>query len=196
MAPLQRTFNIVTAAAGLLVLSPLFAIVALAIKCTDGGPVFYSQARVGQGFRTFHLLKFRSMVVHAEKTGSLTIANDARVTRCGRFLRKYKLDELPQLWNVLMGEMQLVGARPEVGPYVEMFRHQYAPLLSEPPGITDPASLAYRHESQVLLTGDIEQQYISRILPAKLRLSLEYQKSRTLVSDIRVILTTVFQLAS
>jgi lipopolysaccharide/colanic/teichoic acid biosynthesis glycosyltransferase len=130
----------------------------LAVKCEDGGPVFYSQFRVGRGFHPFRLLKFRSMIVNADKAGLLTQPADARLTRVGQFLRKYKLDELPQLWNVLKGDMQLVGPRPEVARYVELFYEQYSPLLNESPGITDPASLAYRREESCFLPGDIDQQ--------------------------------------
>jgi lipopolysaccharide/colanic/teichoic acid biosynthesis glycosyltransferase len=194
MKELERLFNAVAAAAGLIVLSPWLAVAALAIKCDDGGPVFYSQLRMGQGFRPFHLLKFRSMIVHAERDGLLTGPSDSRVTRAGRILRRYKLDELPQLWNVLMGDMQLVGARPEVERYVRMFPEEYAVLLRKPPGITDPASLAYRHEARLFVPGEVEKQYVARILPGKLKLSLEYQRGRTLGSDMRVLVDTLLAL--
>lgn len=176
-------------------LSPVFALAALAIKREDGGPVFYAQARVGQGFRTFRVLKFRSMVESADRVGLLTAPSDSRVTRAGRVLRKYKLDELPQLWNVLKGDMQLVGPRPEVARYVERYREQFAVLLKEAPGITDPASLAYRREEELFHAGGIEEQYVSQILPDKLRLSLEYQRRRTLFSDLVVLFETLLSLA-
>jgi lipopolysaccharide/colanic/teichoic acid biosynthesis glycosyltransferase len=191
----QRAFNMVAAAVGLFFLSPLLAAAAVAVKCNDGGPVLYAQPRVGKHFRTFRLWKFRSMVPEADRAGLLTEPGDRRVTRAGRFLRKYKLDELPQLWNVLIGEMQLVGVRPEVKPYVEMFHEQYAALLEEPPGITDPASLAYRNESQLFIPAEMEQHYISKILPDKLRLSLEYQRRRTFASDLGILLHTLRLLA-
>lgn len=191
-----RIFNMVVAAAGLAVLSPLLAAAALAVKCDDGGPVFYSQSRVGRGFRPFRLLKFRSMVVNADRAGLLTAPVDTRLTRAGQFLRRYKLDELPQLWNVVKGDMQLVGPRPEVARYVELFREQYSPLLKDCPGITDPASLAYRHEECCFVPGEIEQQYVSRILPHKLQLSLEYQRHRDFLSDLKVLLDTVLHLAA
>jgi lipopolysaccharide/colanic/teichoic acid biosynthesis glycosyltransferase len=194
MKALGRVFNAVAALAGLVVLSPLFALVALAIKCNDRGPVFYSQLRMGQGFRPFHLLKFRSMIRNAERDGLLTRPGDSRVTRAGCLLRRYKLDELPQLWNVLTGDMQLVGARPEVERYVRMFPEEYGVLLREPPGITDPASLAYRHEEKFFVPGEVEQQYLDQILPDKLKLSLEYQQRRTLGSDIRVLVATLLAL--
>jgi lipopolysaccharide/colanic/teichoic acid biosynthesis glycosyltransferase len=193
---MNRAFNLICAAVGLLLLLPLLAVIALIVKGNDGGPVFYAHPRVGKGFRTFRLLKFRSMVVNADKDGPLTEPADRRVTRVGRFLRKYKLDELPQLWNVLTGDMQLVGTRPEVERYVAMFRAQYALLLSEPPGITDPASLAYRREEKLFVAERMEQQYVSEILPEKLRLSLEYQRSRSLLSDLHVLVNTVLSLAA
>jgi len=168
----------------------------VAIKHEDGGPVFYAQARVGRGFHTFRLLKFRSMVQDADRVGLLTAPADSRVTRVGRFLRRYKLDELPQLWNVLKGDMRLVGPRPEVGPYVQKFREPFAVLLKQPPGITDPASLAYSREEELFHPGVIEAQYLSQILPDKLRLSLEYQRRRTFFSDLVILFQTVLRLPS
>jgi lipopolysaccharide/colanic/teichoic acid biosynthesis glycosyltransferase len=194
--PMNRALNLMCAALGLLLLLPLLAVIALLVKCDDGGPVFYGHPRVGKGFRPFRLLKFRSMAVNADKGGPLTEPGDRRITGVGRFLRKYKLDELPQLWNVLAGDMQLVGARPEVDRYVAMFREQYALLLSEPPGITDPASLAYRREDKLFVPERMEQQYVSEILPEKLRLSLEYQRRRSLLTDLHVLLTTVLGLTA
>ena len=188
----RRVFNIVGSASGLLVLSPLFALIAFAIKCDDAGSVFYLQTRIGRDFKPFRLVKFRSMKAGADQAGLLTAPSDGRVTRCGHFLRRYKLDELPQLWNVFRGEMQLVGPRPEVGCYVCQFQDQYAVLLNEPPGITDPASLAYRREEQLFTASEMERQYVSQILPDKLSLSLEYQQRRCLTSDLWILLQTVF----
>ena len=192
MTRLCRVFNIVCSVSGLLALSPLLALIAFAIKWDDAGPVFYWQDRVGRDFKPFKLDKFRSMTIGADHAGLLTAPADTRVTRCGHFLRRYKLDELPQLWNVFRGEMQLVGPRPEVGCYVCQFQDQYAVLLNEPPGITDPASLAYRREEQLFTTSEMERQYVSQILPDKLRLSLEYQQRRCLTSDLWILLQTVF----
>lgn len=193
-AALRRAFDVLCAAVGLIFLSPLLALIALTIKLDDGGPLFYRQVRIGRNFRPFRLWKFRSMVIGADRNGLLTASGDTRLTRVGRRLRRYKLDELPQLFNVLMGDMQLVGPRPEVQPYVEMFHAQYAALLQGRPGITDPASLAYRHEEQIRTPDRIEQQYVEEILPAKLQLALEYQKRRTVWSDARILLRTVFGL--
>lgn len=190
----HRVFDRLCAAAGLLVLSPLFALIAAAIKFDDGGPVFYLHERVGTNFRHFRVCKFRSMVLGADRHGSLTAPEDLRLTRIGRLLRRYKLDELPQLFNVLTGDMQLVGVRPEVDRYVQMFSPQYAVLLQDRPGITDPATLAYRHEDQILSASRIEQQYVGEILPAKLQLSLDYQQTRTFWSDLRILLRTALRL--
>jgi lipopolysaccharide/colanic/teichoic acid biosynthesis glycosyltransferase len=191
---LQRAFEVLCAAAGLILLSPLFCAIAVAIKCDDDGPVFYSQQRIGRNFRPFRLYKFRSMIVDADRQGLLTAFADPRITRIGRWLRKYKIDELPQLFNVLRGEMQLVGARPEVERYVQMFHAQYAVLLQDCPGITDPATLAYRHEEEILSVHCSRQQYVDGILPIKIKLSLEYQRRRTFASDVRILLQTVFGL--
>lgn len=187
---LHRALDLICASGGLLLLSPLFAVIALAIRLDDGGPVFYRQVRVGMKFRQFRICKFRSMVTGAESSGLLTAPEDSRLTRVGRFLRRHKIDELPQLFNVLIGDMQLVGARPEVERYVQMFVEQYALLLQDRPGITDPASLAFRREDQILSASRMEEQYVAEILPAKLKLSLDYQKRRNLLSDFRILLQT------
>jgi len=131
------------------------------------------------------------MVPGADRHGLLTAPADSRLTVVGRFLRRYKLDELPQLFNVLKGEMQLVGARPEIEPYVQMFRAQYAVILQERPGITDPATLAYRREDQMFSASRMQEQYVEEILPHKLKLSLNYQMERNLLSDVRILLRTV-----
>lgn len=188
---LPRGLDLLCAGSGLLLLAPVALLIALAIKAADGGPVFYRQERIGKAFRPFRLLKFRTMVVDAERAGLLTGPQDVRVTRPGRVLRRYKLDELPQLINVFLGDMQLVGSRPEVPKYVEMFRPQYALLLREAPGLTDPASIAYRDEESCFTPLQIEEQYVSTILPHKLKLSLEYQSRRTVFSDLNILVRTV-----
>src|SRR5215469_13021709 len=182
--PFHRVFDALVAALGLLFLSPLFLLIAAAIKLDDGGAVFYAQDRVGKNFKLFRVYKFRTMVPGADRDGLLTVAGDARLTHTGGWLRRYKLDELPQLVNVLKGDMQLVGARPEVEKYVQMFHLQYAMILQDRPGITDPATLAFRHEEQMLFPGGLEQQYVTEILPKKLSLALEYQKQRSFLSDV------------
>jgi lipopolysaccharide/colanic/teichoic acid biosynthesis glycosyltransferase len=193
---LTRAFDVLGSALGLFLLSPLLCLIALAIKLDDGGPVLYRQARMGRGFRPFQVCKFRSMIVDADRDGLLTAPADSRLTRVGRWLRRYKVDELPQLFNVLKGDMQLVGARPEVERYVQLFRPQYAVILQERPGITDPATLVYRHEDQIFSADRMEEQYVKEILPAKLKLSLDYQKQRSLFSDVRILLRTVIGLNS
>lgn len=193
---MRRALDVIGSVIGLVLLSPLLALIAAAIKLEGGGPVLYAQLRVGKDFRPFRFCKFRSMVPGADRAGLLTAPNDVRLTRVGRILRKYKLDELPQLFNVLKGDMQLVGPRPEVERYVAMFRPQYARLLRDRPGITDPATLAYRREEQILVAGSRERQYITRILPNKLKLSLEYQTSRSLFSDFSIVVRTVLNLGT
>ena len=189
---MRRVFDVICAAAGLVLLSPLLALIALAVKMNGGGrSVFYLQPRVGKGGQEFYLMKFRSMVSGADRHGLLTVTGDTRVTPVGRFLRKYELDELPQLINVLKCDMRLVGPRPEMKRYVEMFPSEYKALLQDLPGITDPASLAYRHEEKMLKTDRPEEYYVSHILPHKLRLSLEYSDSRTFFSDLKIIFQTL-----
>jgi lipopolysaccharide/colanic/teichoic acid biosynthesis glycosyltransferase len=187
-----RRFDFLAAAAGLIVLSPLLAAIALGIKLSDGGPVFYRHRRVGRDFRPFLLCKFRTMIPGADRVGAaITTAGDSRVTPLGRVLRRYKLDELPQLWNVLLGDMALVGPRPEVPEFVESFRAMYEPLLSVRPGITDPAALAFSNEEDLLVGPDSLELYAREILPQKLRLSLEYFAGRTWWSDIGIVLRTL-----
>lgn len=191
-AALRRAFDITSAATGLILLSPLSAAISVAIKISDGGPVFYSQNRVGRNFQSFKLIKFRTMVVGADRGHPIISTHDGRVTPIGHFLRSCKLDELPQLVNVLRGDMQLVGPRPELARYVDIFRAEYQVLLQLRPGITDPASIAYRNEQALLGSTNIEQEYVSKILPQKLHLSLDYAARRTFLSDIGVILRTLF----
>ena len=188
---LRRLFDAVCATVGLACLVPLFVLIALAIKLDDGGPVLYSQYRVGEGLRKFRLLKFRSMFTGCAEGSFLTAPRDARVTRVGRFLRRYKLDELPQLMNVLKGEMQLVGVRPQVEKFVDLFPDEYGELLQTPPGITDLASLSFRHEELLFLENSIEEQYIAKILPIKLEIALKYSRTRTFLSDIEILFRTV-----
>jgi lipopolysaccharide/colanic/teichoic acid biosynthesis glycosyltransferase len=192
---LRRVFDVACVLVGLALLIPIFAIIALAIKIDDGGPIFYFQSRIGKKLRKFRLLKFRSMF--ADCAGSmLTASGDARVTPVGRFLRRYKLDELPQLVNVLKGEMQLVGVRPQVERFVEMFRDEYEELLQTPPGITDLTSLAFRNEERLFQGSCYEEQYIAKILPFKLEMSRKYLRTRTFLSDLEILFRTVLGLQS
>ena len=189
---MKRLFDILISGLGLLALSPLFIVVAVWIKVDSQGPVFYRQTRVGKGNKDFHLLKFRSMVSDADKSGLLTVGgHDSRVTRAGYFIRKYKLDELPQLINVFLGYMSLVGPRPEVRKYVDMYTPEQLHVLDIRPGITDAASIKYRNENDLLAAADNpEQYYIDVIMPDKLRINLEYVAHHSLIGDLKLIFDT------
>ena len=192
----KRALDIIVAAFGVVVLAPFFAVVALLIKADSPGSMFFRQERIGKGFRPFGIFKFRTMVQDAPlRGGPLTAGGDPRITRVGRILRQTKLDELPQLINVLKGDMSLVGPRPEVRKYVEIFRKQYETILSVRPGITDIASVKYRDESGILARADNpEQEYILRILPDKLRLAEEYVRRSSLSFDLTLIVQTLIKL--
>ncbi|MFQ5852311.1 MAG: sugar transferase [Candidatus Binatia bacterium] len=193
---MKRLFDIVASFLGLLLLSPLFLLVAVSIKLDSPGPVFFRQERMGRGFRPFYIHKFRTMIQYAPyKGGPITSGEDPRITRVGRLLRKAKIDELPQLINVLKGEMSFVGPRPEVRRYVELFREDYEEILKARPGITDLASLEFRDETAVLgQFENPEDEYIRSILPAKIRLSREYLKRSSFFSDVGLILRTLVRL--
>ena len=188
----QRIVDVVAAFAGLVLLSPVFLILGAAVKLQDGGPVLYTSQRVGKGGKLFSIYKFRSMVQGADRVGGgLTVRGDRRVTRVGRVLRGTKMDELPQLLNVLKGDMSLVGARPENPVYVERYTAEQREILRYRPGITSPASLKYKNEEQMLGEGDSETLYLEKILPHKLSVDLAYLKRRTVFSDVIVILQTI-----
>jgi lipopolysaccharide/colanic/teichoic acid biosynthesis glycosyltransferase len=193
MKPGKRLLDVLVAAGGLMVLSPLFAAVALAIWIADRGPVFYVQERVGLGGKTFGLWKFRSMRVGADRQGSLvTVGGDLRVTRIGRWLRRFKIDELPQLLNVLRREMSLVGPRPEVPRYVALYSPEQRGVLRLVPGITDPASIEFSHEEEILRKAeDPERHYVQVVMPRKIELNLEYANRATVWTDLRLILKTL-----
>ncbi len=178
---------------GLLFLSPLFLFVALWIVIDDPGPVFYRQQRVGKDGKNFGLLKFRSMRKDADKMSLITIGDrDPRVTRAGYYIRKYKLDELPQLWNVLVGEMSLVGPRPEVRKYVDLYTNNQRKVLSVRPGITDYASIEYIDENRLLAaSSDPDKTYIEEIIPAKIALNMRFINHQTLGEYFKIILLTL-----
>jgi len=192
---LKRALDVLLSALGLLVLAPLFSMVAIFIKLESPGPVFFRQERVGQRGKPFRIHKFRSMVADAENKGmQITVGVDRRVTRVGAALRKYKLDELPQLIDVFVGSMSLVGPRPEVPKYVAHYPETLRELvLSVRPGITDRASIEYKDEN-VLLGGSAnpENTYIKEVLPVKLRFYAEYVKHRTFLGDLKIILDTMW----
>jgi lipopolysaccharide/colanic/teichoic acid biosynthesis glycosyltransferase len=195
---MKRTFDLLFALAGLCVTSPLLAAIVVAIKLGDRGPVIFSQTRVGQHGRPFRMHKFRTMVTNAERIGiPLTVGSDPRITRVGHWLRRTKLDELPQLWNVVKGEMSLVGPRPEVPRYVAWYTPEQRRVLDALPGITDPASLVFFEESQILdASADPETIYRKTVMPEKLRANLEYMTSRSVFSDFAVIAKTIWRIVS
>ena len=188
----KRAIDICASAAALVLLSPVLLLVALLIKREDGGPVFYRGVRVGRGGVDFEMLKFRSMVVDAEKTGvTSTSGDDARITRVGRFLRRCKLDEVPQLVNVLRGDMSLVGPRPQVRWAVELYTEEEQALLSVRPGITDYASIKFHNEAEILKgSTDPDRDYLEKIAPEKIRLGLEYVRTRSPMVDVKILLKT------
>jgi lipopolysaccharide/colanic/teichoic acid biosynthesis glycosyltransferase len=195
---IKRSFDIVVSSFGLLLCLPLFLVIAVLIKLDSKGSVFFSQQRIGKHFRPFRIYKFRSMVQGAPlKGGQITAGGDARITRVGWFLRKTKLDELPQLINVLKGEMSLVGPRPEMLKYVLLFWTDYEEILRVNPGITDIASLKYRDESTLLAESmDPEHEYIEHVLPDKIRLAKEYVSKSSFLFDLTLILRTPLRLFS
>jgi len=189
----KRSSDLITAFFGLLLLWPLFVVIAVAIKMDSKGPVFFRQERIGQGLRKFMIYKFRTMVEDAAAKGSpITVGEDSRITRVGRILRRSKVDELPQLINVLLGEMSLVGPRPELPRYVDLFRRDYEEILRLRPGITDLASLKYRDESATLqLAADPEREYVTRVLPDKIALARQYVRQSSFAFDAFLVFKTL-----
>jgi len=193
----KRLFDLACVAPAMLLLAPLFCVLAVWIKLDSPGPVFFRQERIGKDGQPFRIFKLRTMIDDAEtKGGQITVGGDPRITRSGQFLRRFKLDELPQLINVLKGEMSLVGPRPEVPGYVALYpRKDRQIVLSVPPGITDEAAIRFRHENALLADqADPEAYYVERILPQKIPLYVKYVKERTLVKDIMLILKTIYVL--
>ena len=190
---MKRLFDILFSALGLLFLSPIFLIIAILIKREDRGPILYRGVRVGKFGKTFKMFKFRTMATNAEKIGGPSTADDdPRITRIGRFIRKYKLDELPQLINVLFGKMSLVGPRPEVPFYVKMFTEEEKAILTVKPGITDWASLWDADEGKALAgSSDPEKTYMEKIRPKKMKLQLKYVREQSFWTDLKIILLTM-----
>lgn len=193
----KRLFDVIFSLLALIALSPVFMVASLFIKFDSKGPVFFLQERVGRHFRPFTIYKFRSMKADTgTKSTLITVEGDERITRVGRILRKYKIDELPQLLNVLKGDMSLVGPRPEIGKYVQLFKTEYGKLLRIRPGITDPASIRFSEEERVLAAAaDWEGDYVKRILPEKIGLSLLYVERHGFLTDLKLIFRTVFRIA-
>ncbi|OGP95269.1 MAG: hypothetical protein A2157_13810 [Deltaproteobacteria bacterium RBG_16_47_11] len=193
---MKRLFDILFSFIGLLLLQPLFVVIAIMIKVDSTGPVFFRQGRVGKNFRRFVIYKFRTMVVGAEKKGlRITSGGDNRVTRIGRILRKLKIDELPQLINVLKGDMSLVGPRPEVEEYVKLYEKDYREILKRRPGITDVSSIIFREEEEVLKNQlDPEGYYKKILLPEKIRLAKEYIENSSFLYDFKLVLNTIHKI--
>jgi len=193
----KRLFDLFFSLTGLLLLLPVFLPVAIWVRLDSQGPVFFRQVRVGQFGNPFRIFKFRTMYADAEARGrKITVGEDPRITRAGRFLRKFKLDELPQLFNVINGEMSLVGPRPEVPRYVELYPEEIRKqVLSVRPGITDFASILYKDESTVLAgAADPEAMYVNVVLPEKLKHYARYVSERTLWLDFKIILLTMMKI--
>lgn len=192
----KRIFDIVTSGCGLLVLSPVFFILSIWIKLDSKGPVFYRQVRVGRNNKDFKLFKFRSMRVGSDRKGLITIGgHDPRVTRSGYYIRKYKLDEFPQLINVFFGDMSLVGPRPEVHKYVDIYTPEQMHVLDVRPGITSLASIRYRNENDILAAAeDPDKCYIEKVMPAKLAIDLEYTANHSFFYDIKLIFMTFWEI--
>ena len=195
---MKRVFDILASGVGLLLLSPLFLLVAVWIKLDSPGPVFYRQVRVGRYNRDFRIFKFRSMRLGSDKGSLVTIGGrDPRVTRSGYFIRKFKIDELPQLINVFIGDMSLVGPRPEVRHYVDYWTKEQLHVLDVRPGITDPASIKFRNENELLeKADDPEKYYIEVIMQEKLRLYLEYVEKQSFWYDLKLIFQTFWVIVS
>ena len=193
---MKRFFDISCSSIGLIILLPLFTVVAILIKLDSQGPVFFRQQRIGKNFRPFRIYKFRTMTTDAPKKGpQITVGGDKRVTCIGRILRKYKIDELPQLINVLKGDMSLVGPRPEVEKYVELYKEDYKHILQIRPGITDISSITYRDEEGVLMgRKDPEAYYRHVLLPEKIRLAREYIDRASFFYDLLLIFRTVHRI--
>lgn len=188
---IKRIFDFLVALLLTVLLLPLFLIIAIVIKCTGNGPVFFIQHRVGKDNKDFGIIKFRTMFTHAESKGQLTVGKDSRITPEGHFLRKYKLDELPQLFNVLKGDMSLVGPRPEVRKYVELYTEEQKKVLSVKPGITDTASVQFADENDLLAgCADPEKKYITEIMQVKLSLNLQYIAKQSFFNDLKILAHT------
>lgn len=188
----KRLLDIIVSLISIILLLPIFVVIAILIKLDTKGPIFYIQQRVGRDFKKFGLYKFRTMVANADKIGPLvTKDRDPRITRVGYYLRKWKLDELPQFFNVLKGDMSLVGPRPEVERYIDLFRDEYKVILSIKPGITDYATIHFRDEEDIIAQfEDVEKGYTEIVLPKKIELYKKYIEEISLMTDIKILFLT------
>ena len=191
---IKRTFDFCSSLIGLLVLSPLLILFSIAIKISSSGPVFFAQKRVGKDGKLFTLIKFRSMTVEQDNISTATARGDARITKIGEFLRKYKLDELPELWNVIKGEMSLVGPRPDVPGYADKLVGKDRDVLKLRPGITGAASLKYANEEEILASQENPQKYNDEVIfPDKVKVNLDYYENQSFWLDIKIIFATIFR---
>lgn len=195
---IKRLFDIIFSLIGLIFLSPILILIAICIKIDSKGPVFFRQLRVGRYSKDFKIFKFRTMQIDSDKLGLLTVGDkDPRVTKVGYFLRKYKLDEFPQLINVLVGHMSFVGPRPEVQKYVNFYTEEDLQILNVKPGITDYASIKYRDEAEIIRQAkDAEKAYVEDIMPEKIKLNKEYINNNNIFIDIKIILKTFLSIIS
>lgn len=193
---MKRIFDIISSLIVLSIGFPFFLIIGLIITFTSKGGMFYKQVRVGKNNIDFYLLKFRSMAVGSDKKGQLTVGtNDARITKIGAFIRKFKIDEFPQLINVLKGEMSIIGPRPEVRKYVDLYDKEQQKVLTVKPGLSDYASIEYINENEILgKAEDPEKTYIDEVMPAKLKLNLKYIEDQSFGTDIKLIFGTIFKI--
>ncbi len=192
----KRIFDLVLAIPSIVILSPIFLLCAILIKIETPGPVFFTQERMGRGWKPFRLYKFRTMVKDASRIGpSVTSSNDPRITRVGRILRKLKIDEMPQIINVIKGDMSVIGPRPEVRKYVEAFRNDYEDVLRIKPGMTDYALIAFRNEEEILSKfEDMEEGYLKEVLPKKIELYRKYMEDMSLLTDIKIFFKTILEI--
>lgn len=195
---MKRIFDLLFSFLGLVILSPFLLVIAILIVIDSKGDIFYLQQRVGKDNKDFNIFKFRTMRPNSDKQGLLTVgAKDSRITKIGVFLRKYKIDELPQLINVLIGNMSFVGPRPEVRKYVDLYNSEQKKVLTVKPGITDYASIEYSNENELLARSENpEKTYIEEIMPVKLELNLKYIKEASLLTDIKIIFKTFAKIVS
>ncbi len=192
----KRVFDLILSIPSIIILSPVFLISAILIKIDTSGPVSFSQERIGRGGRPFNLYKFRTMVKNASGIGpSVTPANDPRITRVGRLLRKFKVDEMLQIFNIVKGDMSVIGPRPELRKYVDKFRDDYGEILKIKPGMTDYALIAFRNEEEILSKFDnVEEGYIKEVMPEKIRLYRKYLNEMSLGTDIRIFFGTIMEI--
>ena len=191
---IKRIFDFSLSCLGIISLFPIFIIFAILIKLSSKGSVFFRQLRVGKDGKVFSLIKFRTMIMNQENTTTISVKGDVRITRIGTFLRKYKIDELPELWNVIKGEMSLVGPRPDVPGYADILIGQDREILKLRPGITGPASLKYANEEEILSGKDNPKKYNDEVIfPDKVKVNLEYYYNHSLWLDIKIIFATIFR---